>query len=151
MSTVLCKCTVWKLTRHLEKKARRKLHKTSTSYTTQILETTPHEGTALWPHSSHLKTIQVRRIWHERHCWRSKDKLKSCVLSWIASYGLASDGRPARIYQHQLSVDTGYRLEDLPGVMDDWDGSRERERESQGNLFLQSDLRMMMMMMITGP
>ena len=75
------------------------------------------------------KIIQVRRTRHDRHCWRSKDELKSDILLWIPSHGRAKAGRPARTYIQQLSVDTGYSLEDLPRTMDDRDGWRERVRE----------------------
>ena len=50
------------------------------------------------------------------------------------SYGYASVGQPTRTYLQQLCADTRCSLEDLPGVMDDKDWWRERERESQGNL-----------------
>ena len=34
-------------------------------------------------------------------------------------------GRPKRTYLQQLSVDTRYSLQDLPGAMDNKNGSRE--------------------------
>ena len=45
--------------------------------------------------------------------------------------GFTSIDRPAKIYIHQICVDTGCSLEDLPVMIDDRDGWRERERESQ--------------------
>ena len=45
------------------------------------------------------------------------------------SHGLAKSERPARAYIQQFCADTGCSLEDLPGVMDDRDGWRERVRE----------------------
>ena len=49
-----------------------------------------------------IKTIQVRRTRHVRHCWRSKDKLISDILQWTPSHGRAKAGRPARTYTQQL-------------------------------------------------
>ena len=46
------------------------------------------------------------------------------------THGRASVGRPAITNLHQLCVDTGCSLEDLPAAMDDRDGWRERERAS---------------------
>ena len=54
-----------------------------------------------------------------------KDKLISDVLLWTPTHGCTSIGWLARTYLHQLCVDTGCSLEDLPGVMDDRDGWRE--------------------------
>ena len=68
-----------------------------------------------------FKTIQERqKTRHGGHCWRSKDEL-SDVLQWTSSYGCASVGRTAKIFLHQLCVDLGCSLENLPGVMDDRD------------------------------
>ena len=61
-------------------------------------------------------------------------------------------GRPENIYINQVCADTGCRLENLPGAVDDRDErharTRERERESQRSLFSQRDLMMMKMMMM---
>ena len=43
-----------------------------------------------------------------------------------SSHGRIKVGQPARSYIRQLSADTGYSLEDLPGAMDDREGWRER-------------------------
>ena len=67
-----------------------------------------------------MKTIQVRRARHARHCWRSRDELISCILLWTPSNGRAKVGRPAR---------TGCSLEDQPGAMDDREEWEERVRE----------------------
>ena len=48
------------------------------------------------------KTIQIRRIKHVGHCWRSKNELISEVLLWGPSRGRAKVGRSARIYLQQL-------------------------------------------------
>ena len=75
------------------------------------------------------KTIQVRRIRHTGHCWRSKDELISDVLLWTPKYGCAKAGRPARTYIQQLCEDTGCNPEDLPGTMNDREKWRERVRD----------------------
>ena len=63
---------------------------------------------------SHLppitKTIQVRRIRHAGHCWRSRDELISDVLQWTSSHGRAKAGPPARTYIQQLCEDTDVAL-----------------------------------------
>ena len=68
------------------------------------------------------KTIQVRRARHAGHYWRSKDELISNVLPWTPLHGCTSVDPLARIYLHQLCMDTGCSLENLLGAMDDWDG-----------------------------
>ena len=87
------------------------------------------------------KTIQVKWMRHAGHRWRSKDKLINNVLLRTPTHGYASVGQLARTYLHQLCGDAGSSLEDLPGVMDDRDGGRERE--SQGNPCCQCNLMMM--------
>ena len=72
------------------------------------------------------KTIQVRRTRHAGHSARSRDELISDILLWTCSHGRGKVGRPARTYIQQLCADTGCRLEDRPGAMDDRDGWRER-------------------------
>ena len=51
------------------------------------------------------------------------------VLLWTPTYGLVRVGQPASTYMHQLCVDTGYNLEDLPGVMDNRRGWQVRVKE----------------------
>ena len=83
----------------------------------------------LYGHLSPIsKTIQVRQTRYAEHCLRSKDELISDVLLWTPSHGPASVGRPRTYLQH-LCTDTGGRLEDLPGVVDDSDECLERVRE----------------------
>ena len=81
---------------------RRELHKNITTYTEQILEETSHETAAVWPPTSNLE-----------------DELKSDVLLWTPSHGLARVGRPTRTYLQRLCTDTGSNLEDLQETMDD--------------------------------
>ena len=75
------------------------------------------------------KTIQVRRIRHAGHCWRSRDELISDVLLWTPTHGRAKAGRPARTYIQQLCEDTGCCPEDLPESMNDKEKWRERVRD----------------------
>ena len=72
------------------------------------------------------KTIKFRRTRHAGHCWRNRDELISDVLLWTRSHGWAKAGRPARTYVQQFCADTGSSPEDLPEVMDDREGWRER-------------------------
>ena len=46
----------------------------------------------------------------------------SKILLWTPSHGRANAGRPARTYIQQLSADTGCRVEDLLGLMDNKEG-----------------------------
>ena len=69
------------------------------------------------------KTIQVRRIRHAGHCWRSD------VLLWTPTHGRAKAGRPAWTYIQQLCEDTGCCPEDLPEAMNDREKWRERVRD----------------------
>ena len=51
------------------------------------------------------------------------------VLLWTPKHGHASIGRPHKTYLHQLCEDTGCSAEELPKVMEDREGRRNR-RES---------------------
>ena len=48
-----------------------------------------------------------------------KKRLKSNILLWTLTYGHTSVSKSAKTYIHQLCVDTGCSLENLPGVVDD--------------------------------
>ena len=50
-----------------------------------------------------------------KHCWRSKDELISGILLWTPTFGHTTVGQPAKIYIHELHVDTECSLEDLLG------------------------------------
>ena len=76
-----------------------------------------------------IKSIQVRRIRHAAHCWRSEDELITDALLWTPSHGRAKAGRPARTYIQQLCADIGCSPEDLLEEMDDREGWRERVRD----------------------
>ena len=55
------------------------------------------------------------------------------MVQWTPSHRRAKVGRPTRTYIQQLYADTGFSLEDLPGVMDDRDEWWERIREICAN------------------
>ena len=110
-------------------KAWRQLHKNTASNIEQVLVQHPIKQ-QLYGHLPLLtKTIKIRRIRHAGYCWRSRDKLISDVLLWTPSHGGAKVGRPARTYIQQLCVDARCSPEDLPEVMDDREGWREKVRD----------------------
>ena len=61
-------------------------------------------------------------------CWGSWEGLVSDIFRWTPSQRRAKAGRPARTNIQQLSADTVCSPEDLPKVMDDREGWRERVR-----------------------
>ena len=111
-------CTTWTLTKRLKKNLDG--HYTmlrAISNMSWQQHSTRHQ---LYGHLPPItKTIQVRRIRHAGHCWRSKDELISDVLLWTPAYGQAKAGRPARTYIQHLCEDTGCSPEDLPKAMND--------------------------------
>ena len=129
VSILLYVYTTWTLTKWMEEKAWRQLHKNAASNIEQVVEAAPLKQ-QLYDHlPSITKTIKVRRTRHVGHYWRSRDKLISNILLWTPSHGRAKAWKPPRTYIQQLGAYTGYSLEDLLGVMDDKDGWRERVRE----------------------
>ena len=88
------------------------------------LEAIPHETTTVRPLTSHH--IQVRRVRHAGHCWRSKKEPIRDVLRWTPTQGRVSAGRPTRTYFQQLYADIGFSLRDLLKAMNDRDGWKER-------------------------
>ena len=121
-SVLLYGCTTWTLTKRMEKKARRQLHKNAASNLEQV--PTRHQ---LYGHLPPItKTIQVRRTRHAGHCWRNREELIRDVLLWTPTHGRAKAGRPARTYIQQLCEDTGCCPEDLPEAMNDTEKWRER-------------------------
>ena len=74
-------------------------------------------------------TIQVKWTRHAGHCRRSRDELISDILLWTTSQRSAKSGWPARTYIQQFCADTGCSLEDLPEVIDNREGWRERVRD----------------------
>ena len=117
ISILLYGCTIWTLTKWLEKK----LDGNYTRMLWAVLNKSIKQQ--LYGYLPPItKTIKVRWIRHVEHCWRSKDELISNILLWTPSHRQAKAGRPARNYIKQLCADTGCSLSDLPGVMDDRDG-----------------------------
>ena len=66
------------------------------------------------------QTIQVKRARHACHCQISKDELISNLL-WTPTRGHTSVHWPAKTCTHQLCMDIGCHLEDLPRAMTDKD------------------------------
>ena len=128
VSIQLYGCTIWTLTKRLEKK----LDGNNTIMLRAILNKSWRQHPTKQQLYGHLppitKTIQVRRTRHAGHCWRSRNELISDVLLWTLPYGRAKAGRPARTYTQQLCEDTGCSLEDLPEAIEDWEKWRERVR-----------------------
>ena len=128
VSKLLYGCTTWTLTKRMEKK--------HDSNYTRMLRAILNNSWRQHPTKQQLygylpaitKTIQVKRSRHAGHCWRSKDELLSDIPLWTPSHGRVKAGRPARTYIQHLYADTGYSPEDLPGVIDNRDGRRERVR-----------------------
>ena len=122
-------CTIWRLTKRMEKK----LDGNYTRMLRAILNRSRRQHTKKQKLDSHLrpitKTIKVRRTRHAGHCWRSRDELIIDVLLWTPSYNLAKVGRPARNYIQQLCEDTGCSPEDLSEAMNDKEEWRERVRD----------------------
>ena len=91
-------CTTWTQTKRLEKK----LDGNYTRMLRAILNKSWRQHPTRHQLHGHLppitETIQVRRIRHAGHCWRSRDELTSDVLLWTPTHGRAKAGRPARTY-----------------------------------------------------
>ena len=89
-------CTIWTLTKRLEKKL-------VGNYTRMLREIL---NKSWWQHPTkhqvygHLppitRVIQVKRTRHAEYYWRSRDELISDVLLWTSTYGQEKAGRPAR-------------------------------------------------------
>ena len=131
VSILLYGCTIWTLTKRLEKKLdgnytrmlRAILNKSGRQHPTR------HQLYGYLPPIT--KTIQVRRTRHAEHCRRSRDEFISDVLLWTPTNGQAKAGRPTQTYIQQLCEDTGCSPEDLPEAMNDREKWRERIRDIQ--------------------
>ena len=129
VSILLYGCTTWTLTKRLKKKQDGNYTRMLRPILNKSWQQHPTKH-KLYGHLPPItKTIQVRRIRHAGHCWKSKDELIRDVLLWTPAYGQAKAGRPARTYIQQLCEDTGCSLEDLPEAMNDWEKWRERVRD----------------------
>ena len=128
VSIQLYGCTTWTLTKRMKKK----LDDNYTRMLRATLNKSWRQHPTKQPLYGHLapitETIKVRRTRHAGHCWRSRDELISDVLLWTPSHGRAKAGRPARANVQQLCVDTVCSPEDLPEVINDRDGWREKVR-----------------------
>ena len=129
VSIQLYRCTTWTLTKRLEKK----LDGNYTRMLRAILNKSWRQHPTRHQLYGHLppitKTIQVRRIRHTGHCWRSKDEHISDVLLWTPTYGQAKAGQLARTYIQQLCEDMGCSPENLPEAMNDREKWRKRVRD----------------------
>ena len=109
-------CTIWTLTKRLEKKL-------DGNYTRMSWRQHPTR------HQVYCHLPLIRRTRHAGHCRRTRDELISDVLLWTPTYGRAKAGRPTRTYIQQLCEDTGCGPEDLPEAMNDREKWRERGSE----------------------
>ena len=129
VSILLYGCTTWTQTKRPEKK----LDGNYTRMLRAILNKSWRQHPTRHQLYGHLppitKTIQVRRIRHAGHCWRSRDEFISDLLLWTPTYGRAKAGRPARTYIQQQSEFTRCSPEDLPEAMNDREKWRERVRD----------------------
>ena len=107
-------------------KTRWELHKNASYSFERFLEATCHKIAAVWPLTSNLKNIQVRRTRHVVLRWRNKDELISDVLG-----PLYSVGRPTDTYLHQLCTETGCSFEYPLGAKDDRVRWKEKEKEKE--------------------
>ena len=129
VSILLHGCTIWTLTKRLEKKLNVNYSRMLRAILNKSWRQHPIKH-LLYGHLSPIKkTIQIRRTRHARHCWRSRDGLIRDVLLWTPTYGRAKAVQPARTYIQQLCEDTGCSPEDLPEAMNDREKWRERVRD----------------------
>ena len=98
VSILLYGCTTWTLTKRMENK----FDGNYTRMLRAILNKSWRQHPTKQQLYGHLppitKTIQVKRIRHEGHCWRSRDELISDILLWTPSHGRAKTGWPTRTY-----------------------------------------------------
>ena len=116
MLILLYRCTLWTLTKYMEKK----LDSNYTRMLQAILNKLWRQHPSKQQLYGHLPSIMKTR--HAGHCWRSRDQLISDVLLWTPSHRQAKAGHPARSYIQQLCADMGCSLENLPKAMDDREG-----------------------------
>ena len=95
-SILLYGCTIWTLTKPLEKKLDGNYIRMLRAILNKSLRQNPTRHQLYGHLPPIMKTIQVRRTRHAGHCWRSRDELISDVLLWTPTHGRAKAGRPAR-------------------------------------------------------
>ena len=108
VSILLYGCTIWTLTKRLEKK----LDGNYTGMLQKILNKSWRQHPTRHQLYGHLppitKTIQVRRTRHAGHCWRSRDELIRDVLLWTSTYG-----RAKAVDQHEHTFSSYARIRDV--------------------------------------
>ena len=122
--------TLWTITKHLQKKLGTKYARMLWNIFNKSRKQHPtkQQLTAIYFRSQNHPSKRTR---HVGHCWGSKDGRISDVLLWSPTLRHASVGRQATSYLHQLCVDTECSLGNIPEVIDNLDGRRERERERE--------------------
>ena len=92
VSILLYGCTTWTLTKRMEKE----LDNNYTRMLRAILSKSWRQHPTKQQLYGHLplitKTIQIRRIRHAGHCWRSRDEFVGDVLLWTPSRGRVKPG-----------------------------------------------------------
>ena len=127
VSILLYGCTIWTLTKRMEKKLNGNYSRMLRAILNKSWRQHPTKH-QLYCHPPPItKTIQARRTRDVGLSWRNGDQLIIDILLPTSSHGRAKAGRAARTYIQQLYTDTG--LEDFPGAVNDRDGWRERVRE----------------------
>ena len=129
ISILLYGCTTWMLTKYLEKKLDSNYSRMLRAILNKSWRQHPTKQQLYGHLPPIMKTIKIRWTRYVEHCWRSRDELISDVLLWTHSHGRAKAGWPARIYIEQHCADMGCSPENLPEVMDDREGWRERFRD----------------------
>ena len=129
VSILLYGCTTWRLTKCIEKKLDGNYTRMLQAILSKSWRKQPTKQQLYGHLPPFMKTIQVRRTRHARHCWRSRDELINSILLWIPSHGRVKAGWPARTYLQQLYANTGCSLEDLPEAMDNKEGWGEKVGE----------------------
>ena len=107
-------------------KARWKLHKNAMCYSEQILEETTHKTAAVQPLTSHLTNHSNKT---NKTCEALLEKSGRTRERRSPTDERTTNSQPERTYIHQRCTDTGCRLDDLPGAIDDRDGYQEKFRE----------------------
>ena len=121
-------CTIWMLMKHIEKSYMRTTQECYIQCAILIKSCKQHpHKTALYGYLPPIsQTIQVRQTIHSKYCWRSKDKIVNNILLWTPTHGHAFVVWPAKTCIHQVCMDTGFGLEDLPGAIHDRDWWQEQ-------------------------
>ena len=133
VSILLYGSTTWTLTKRMEKKLDGNYSRMLWAILNKSWRQHPTRQN-LYGHLPPItKAIKIRRTRYAGYCRRNRDELINDVLLWTPSHGQAKAGWPARTYIQQLCVDTGCSPEDLPEVMDDREGWRERVRDIQAD------------------